>query len=56
ASSDTAEAGRVIPQSPEGGAQGKRTDTVTLQVPKGPETVAMPNLTGKQYNEAAAAL
>ncbi len=54
--SDTVEAGRVISQSPEGGAQGKRTDTVTLQVSKGPETVAMPNLTGKQYGEAAAAL
>jgi eukaryotic-like serine/threonine-protein kinase len=54
--SDTVEAGRVISQSPEGGAQGKRTDTVTLQVSKGPETVAMPNLTGKQYAEAAAAL
>ncbi|NHT17752.1 Stk1 family PASTA domain-containing Ser/Thr kinase [Cellulomonas sp. IC4_254] len=54
--SDTVEAGRVIAQSPEGGAQGKRTDTVTLQVSKGPETVAMPNLTGKQYAEAAAAL
>lgn len=54
--SDTVEAGRVISQSPEGGADGHRTDTVTLQVSKGPETVAMPNLTGKQYAEAAAAL
>lgn len=54
--SDTVPAGRVIAQSPEGGADGHRTDTVTLQVSKGPETVAMPNLTGKQYAEAAAAL
>lgn len=54
--SDTVPAGRVIAQSPEGGAAGHRTDTVTLQVSKGPETVAMPNLTGKQYAEAAAAL
>jgi len=54
--SDTVPAGRIIAQTPEGGAAGHRTDTVTLQVSKGPETVAMPNLTGKQYAEAAAAL
>jgi serine/threonine-protein kinase len=54
--SDTVPAGRVIAQTPEGGADGHRTDTVTLQVSKGPETVAMPDLTGKQYAEAAAAL
>ncbi|GIG36640.1 Stk1 family PASTA domain-containing Ser/Thr kinase [Cellulomonas pakistanensis] len=54
--SDTVAAGRVISQSPEGGAAGNRTDTVTLQVSKGPETVAMPNLVGQQYDQAAAAL
>ena len=54
--SDTVAAGRVIAQTPEGGTGGHRRDTVTLQVSKGPETVAMPNLVGKQYDEAAAAL
>ncbi|RMI09807.1 Stk1 family PASTA domain-containing Ser/Thr kinase [Cellulomonas triticagri] len=54
--SDTVPAGTVISQSPESGADAKRTDTVTLQVSKGPETVPMPNLTGKQYDEAARVL
>jgi serine/threonine-protein kinase len=54
--SDTVAAGDVISQDPAGSAQAHRMDTVTLQVSKGPETVAMPNLTGKQYAEAAAAL
>lgn len=53
---DTVPAGDVVAQTPEARAQAHRTDTVTLQVSKGPETVAMPNLTGKQYDEAAAAL
>ncbi|WP_454048367.1 Stk1 family PASTA domain-containing Ser/Thr kinase [Cellulomonas sp. Marseille-Q8402] len=53
---DTVPAGDVISQDPAGGAEGHRTDTVTLQVSKGPETVAMPNLTGKQFTEAAATL
>jgi serine/threonine-protein kinase len=51
--SDTVPAGDVVAQSPESGTRGNRTDTVTLQVSKGPETVPMPNLTGKQYDEAA---
>lgn len=51
--SATVAAGTVISQSPESGADARRTDTVTIQVSKGPETVPMPNLTGKQYDEAA---
>ncbi|WP_282945014.1 Stk1 family PASTA domain-containing Ser/Thr kinase [Cellulomonas endometrii] len=54
--SDTVPAGDVIAQDPAGGTQGHRTDTVTLTVSKGPETVPMPNLTGKQYDEAATIL
>ena len=54
--SDTVPAGDVVAQDPAGSTEAHRTDTVTLQVSKGPETVAMPNLTGKQYEEAAAAL
>lgn len=54
--SDTVAAGDVISQVPAGGSEGRRMDTVTLQVSKGPETVAMPDLVGKQYAEAAATL
>jgi serine/threonine-protein kinase len=54
--SDTVPAGDVISQDPAGGTEGHRRDTVTLQVSKGPETVPMPNLTGKQYDEAATIL
>ena len=54
--SDTVPAGDVVAQDPAGSTEAHRMDTVTLQVSKGPETVAMPNLTGKQYEEAAAAL
>lgn len=54
--SDTVAQGRVIAQDPAGGSEGKRTQTVTLTVSKGPETVEMPNLRGKQYDEAASAL
>lgn len=50
--SDTVPAGDVIAQDPASGSAGHRLDTVTLQVSKGPETVPMPNLTGKQYDEA----
>lgn len=54
--SDDIDAGKVISQDPAGGTTGHRMDTVTLTVSKGPETVEMPNLRGKQYDEAAAAL
>lgn len=53
---DTQPAGHIIAQDPAGGTSAHRTDTVTLTVSKGPETVPMPNLTGKQYDQAASEL
>jgi beta-lactam-binding protein with PASTA domain len=54
--SDTVPAGAVISQEPDPGTQGHRTDTVTITVSQGPEPVAVPDLTGKQFGEAEAAL
>lgn len=54
--SDTAPAGRVIAQEPKAGTAGHRTDTVTITVSQGPEPIAVPDLTGKQFSEAEAAL
>lgn len=51
--SDTVAKGHVISQSPEAGTDGHRTDVVTVTVSKGPETFEIPNLFGKQYDEAA---
>ncbi len=51
--SDTVASGDVISQNPPPNTQGHRMDTITLTVSKGPETVAMPDLTGRQYGEAA---
>ncbi|MBD7917105.1 Stk1 family PASTA domain-containing Ser/Thr kinase [Cellulomonas sp. Sa3CUA2] len=53
---DTVPAGRIIDQSPVAGADAHRGDVVTVTVSKGPETVAMPNLTGKQFDKAKAEL
>ncbi|MCC2308594.1 Stk1 family PASTA domain-containing Ser/Thr kinase [Cellulomonas chengniuliangii] len=50
--SDTVAKGRVISQSPEGGAAGHRGDTVTLTVSEGPELVEVPDLFGVQYDKA----
>lgn len=49
--SDTVAAGRVISQSPSEGTL-YRGDTVTLTPSKGPQTVTMPNLVGKQLDVA----
>lgn len=54
--SDTVAKGRVISQSPEGGAAGHRGDTVTLTVSEGPELVEVPNLFGKSFADAEKAL
>ncbi|WP_226963869.1 Stk1 family PASTA domain-containing Ser/Thr kinase [Nostocoides sp. F2B08] len=53
--SDSVASGRVISQTP---AEGSlfRGDTVTVVPSKGPETVEMPNLVGKQLQEAEAEL
>ncbi len=50
--SDTVPAGEIIEQAPEAGATARRGDTVRVTVSKGPETVAMPDLTGKQFDQA----
>ncbi|MDM8085453.1 Stk1 family PASTA domain-containing Ser/Thr kinase [Cellulomonas cellasea] len=50
--SDTVAKGRVISQSPEGGATGHRGDTVTLTVSDGPEPVVVPDVFGLQYEKA----
>ncbi|MBB2921564.1 Stk1 family PASTA domain-containing Ser/Thr kinase [Cellulomonas cellasea] len=54
--SDTAPAGQVVAQEPKAGTAGHRTDTVTITVSQGPEPIAVPDLTGKQFGEAEAAL
>lgn len=54
--SDTVPAGQVMTQSPRANAAAHRTDTVTVTVSKGPETVAMIKVVGRQYDDAAAAL
>ncbi|MDQ2623543.1 MAG: Stk1 family PASTA domain-containing Ser/Thr kinase [Actinomycetota bacterium] len=51
--SDTVEKGRVISQSPEAGTDGHRTDVVTVTVSKGQQKFEIPDLVGKQYDEAA---
>lgn len=53
--SDSVASGRVISQTPADGTL-FRGDTVTVVPSKGPETVEMPNLVGKQLQEAAAEL
>ena len=51
--SDTVEKGRVIRQEPEAGTDGHRGDKVTVYVSRGPQTFEIPDLVGKQYDEAA---
>lgn len=50
--SDTVPAGSVVEQDPVAGTAAHRTDTVHVTVSKGPEMVTVPNLRGKQYDEA----
>ncbi|MCC2313226.1 Stk1 family PASTA domain-containing Ser/Thr kinase [Cellulomonas xiejunii] len=53
---DTVPAGRIIDQTPPAGETAHRNDVVKVTVSKGPETVAMPDLTGKQFDKAKAEL
>jgi serine/threonine-protein kinase len=53
--SDTVPAGVVADQSPSSGTA-PRGSTITLQVSKGPEVVVVPDVTGKNVDEATAAL
>ena len=49
---DTVPAGQIIEQSPVAGEGAYRGDVVKVTVSKGPETVRMPDLTGKQFDRA----
>jgi len=53
---DTVPAGRIIDQSPAARETAHRGDVVTVTVSKGPQTVPMPDLTGKQFDKAKAEL
>ena len=53
---DTVPAGRIIDQTPPAGETAHRNDVVKVTVSKGPETVPMPDLTGKQFDKAKAEL
>ena len=50
--SDTVERGRVVGTEPAGGASAFRDETVTIIVSKGPAKVEVPNVEGKQLDEA----
>lgn len=50
--SDDVEIGRIVTQSPSTGDQVERGATVTVQVSKGPDFVALPDLEGLTYTEA----
>ncbi|HSP28651.1 MAG TPA: PASTA domain-containing protein, partial [Ilumatobacteraceae bacterium] len=54
--SNDVEAGRVVTQTPPPTTPVERGGTVTLQVSKGPDLVAFPDLTGLAYPAAEAAL
>ncbi len=49
---DSVPAGRIIDQTPPAGTTAHRGDVVAVTVSKGPETVPMPDLTGKQFDRA----
>ena len=51
--SDTVEVGRTISQMPAIGEPVERGGTVTVQLSKGPDVVAFPDLTGQTYAQAA---
>lgn len=50
--SETVAQDNVIKQSPAGGGQAKRGDTVTLTISQGPPLVEVPSVMGKQVDEA----
>ena len=54
--SETVDKGRVISQHPQAGTDGHRTDVVSVVISRGRQTFEIPDLFGKQYDEAAAIL
>ena len=52
--SSTVASGYVISQSPEGDAQGKKGDTITIEISQGPETVTVPDVTTTYKSEEQA--
>ncbi|MEW2399136.1 Stk1 family PASTA domain-containing Ser/Thr kinase [Streptomyces sp. NPDC046862] len=54
--SDTVERGKVISTDPKPSARIRDNDTVTLTISKGPEMVKVPDVQGRQLNEAKSRL
>ncbi|MER6303461.1 Stk1 family PASTA domain-containing Ser/Thr kinase [Kitasatospora sp. NPDC001539] len=54
--SESVPAGLVISTDPEVGARTRKSDAVTVTVSKGPKRIAVPDVTGKSADDAAAAL
>lgn len=54
--SDTVERGKVISTDPKPSARIRDNDTVTLTISKGPEMVKVPDVQGRQLNEARSRL
>jgi len=54
--SDTISIGRVVSQDPRGGARVHRGATITLHLSRGPDTVTVPDVSGKTVHGATAAL
>ncbi|MCL6471487.1 MAG: Stk1 family PASTA domain-containing Ser/Thr kinase [Firmicutes bacterium] len=54
--SDSYAKGTVIRTSPASGTEAKKTSTVTIFVSKGPEMITVPNVIGKQEEDAAETL
>ena len=52
--SSTVASGYVISQSPEGDSQGKKGDTITIEISQGPETVTVPDVTTTYKSEEQA--
>lgn len=52
--SDTVQEGYVISQTPEGGAKGKKGDTITIEISKGAEAVTVPDVTNNYKSEEQA--
>ncbi|MGW2374427.1 MULTISPECIES: Stk1 family PASTA domain-containing Ser/Thr kinase [Kitasatospora] len=54
--SESVPAGQVISTDPGVGARTRKSDSVTITVSKGPKRIAVPDVTGKSADDAAAAL